>query len=50
MRGGGPYAEGIEASFDLFAKKFGLDNPWTPLDCSQFTPPKLPGGQLRLFA
>jgi DNA repair photolyase len=50
MRGGGPYAEGIEASFDLFAKKFGLDQPWTPLDCSQFTPPKLPGGQLRLFA
>lgn len=49
MRGGGPYAEGIENSFDLFAKKFGLDGPWTPLDCSQFTPPKVPGGQMRLF-
>jgi len=50
MRGAGPYAEGIDASFDLFAKKFGLDKPWTPLDCSQFTPPKLPRGQLRLFS
>ncbi len=50
MRGGGPYADGIEASFDLFAKRFGLDKPWTPLDCSQFRPPKLPGGQMRLFA
>ncbi|MCE9526154.1 MAG: PA0069 family radical SAM protein [Planctomycetales bacterium] len=49
MRGTGPYAEGIDASFDLFAKKFGLDSPWTPLDCSQFKPPKLPGGQMRLF-
>jgi len=44
MRGSGPYAEGIDASFDLFAKKFGLDSPWTPLDCSQFRPPKVPGG------
>jgi DNA repair photolyase len=49
MRGSGAYAEGIDANFDLFAKKFGLDKPWMPLDCSQFTPPKLPGGQLRLF-
>jgi len=49
MRGGGPYADGIKASFDLFAKKFGLDKPWTPLDCSQFKPPRLPGGQMRLF-
>lgn len=50
MRGAGPYAEGIDANFDLFAKKFGLDSPWTPLDCSQFTPPKSRGGQLRLFS
>jgi hypothetical protein len=49
MRGGGAYADGVEASFDLFAKKFGLDQPWTPLDCSQFTPPKIPGGQQTLF-
>lgn len=50
MRGGGAYADGVEATFDLFAKKFGLDSPWTPLDCSQFTPPRIPGGQKRLFS
>lgn len=50
MRGDGPYADGIAASFDLFAKKFSLNKPWTQLDCSQFMPPKLPGGQMRLFS
>ena len=50
MRGAGPYSEGVERTFDLFAKKFGLDKPWTPLDCSQFRPPRLPGGQMRLFS
>ena len=50
MRGAGPYSEGLESTFDLFAKKFGLDKPWTPLDCSQFRPPKMPGRQMRLFS
>ena len=49
MRGEGPYSEGLESTFDLFAKKFSLDKPWTPLDCSQFRPPKMPGGQKTLF-
>ena len=49
MSGSGSYAEGIHATFDLFAQKYGLDKPWPELDCTQFRPPKLPGGQLNLF-
>jgi DNA repair photolyase len=49
MRGSGAYAEGISQSFDLFVRKLGLDSPWEELDVSQFRPPKLPGGQGRLF-
>ena len=49
MSGSGSYAEGIHATFDLFAQKYGLDRPWPELDRTQFRPPKLPGGQLSLF-
>jgi len=49
MRGKGTYADSIQQTFDLFVHKLGLDAPWEPLDSSQFRPPKLPGGQLRLF-
>jgi DNA repair photolyase len=49
MRGSGPYAEGIEKTFDLFVRKLGLDEPWPELDTSKFRPPQLAGGQLRLF-
>lgn len=49
MRGSGAYASEIEQTFALFKRKLGLDEPWQPLDTSQFQAPRLPGGQLRLF-
>jgi DNA repair photolyase len=49
MSGSGVYAEGIAKTFEVFRRKYGLDAPWPELDSSQFRPPQLPGGQLRLF-
>jgi DNA repair photolyase len=49
MVGDGPVAEVLRQRFHLAVKKFGLDQPWTPLDCGQFTPPRLGGAQLDLF-
>lgn len=49
MRGSGVYAEGIARSFEVFIGKLGLNQPWLPLDCSQFRSPQMPGGQMRLF-
>jgi DNA repair photolyase len=49
MRGSGPYADGIAKAFDVFITKLGLNEPWPELDASQFRPPSLAGGQLRLF-
>jgi DNA repair photolyase len=49
MRGTGVYADGVARSFEVFVRKLGLDRPWSELDCSQFRPPQMPGGQLRLF-
>ena len=49
MRGTGPYAETIRATFTTFVKKLGLDTPWPGLDTSQFRPPEMVGGQKRLF-
>ena len=49
MKGSGPYAEGITQTFQAFRKKLGLDQPEPELDCSRFRPPRLPGGQLKLF-
>ncbi len=49
MRGEGPYAESLKATFKLFVAKFGLDGSFPDLDSSQFRPPALPGGQKRLF-
>lgn len=49
MRGSGPYAEGIAQTFQMFSCKLGLDVPFDELDTSQFRPPQLPGGQMRLF-
>ncbi len=47
--GAGPYAEGVGRTFAVFRKKFGLDGPLPPLDESKFRPPRVSGGQLRLF-
>jgi hypothetical protein len=49
MRGTGTRAEQIEQTFSTFAKRYGLDRPLPQFDFSQFRPPQLPGGQLRLF-
>jgi hypothetical protein len=49
MRGSGPYAEGIAQAFKMFCHKLDLDAPSEELDTSQFRPPQLLRGQLRLF-
>jgi DNA repair photolyase len=49
MRGEGPYARQIAQTFRVFAKKHGLDRPLEELDSTQFRPPRLPSGQMRLF-
>jgi DNA repair photolyase len=49
MRGHGPYAEGVAKTFEVFSHKLGLDAPWEELDTSQFRPPELVSGQMRLF-
>jgi DNA repair photolyase len=49
MRGQAAYADGIAASFRLFARKAGLDGDLPDLDETKFRPPRRPDGQLRLF-
>jgi DNA repair photolyase len=49
LRGEGAYAQGIAQSFKVFRHKLGLDRPLPPLDTSQFVPPNVPDGQMRLF-
>lgn len=49
MTGEGPVAEVLRQRFHLAVKKFGLDQPWSPLDCSQFKRPVLGGAQMDLF-
>jgi DNA repair photolyase len=49
MRGTGIIAGQIEQMFRIFRARHGLDRPSTPLDASQFRPPRSSSGQLRLF-
>ena len=49
MRGSGVIAEQIQQTFRVFAKKLGLERKESPLDTSQFRPPRAPSGQMRLF-
>ncbi len=49
MVGEGPVAEVLRQRFHLAVKKFGLDQPWAPLDATQFTPPRKPSMQMDLF-
>ncbi|WP_172264943.1 PA0069 family radical SAM protein [Caulobacter sp. RHG1] len=49
MTGDGPVAEVLRQRFQLAVKKFGLDQPWTALDASQFVPPRTPSQQMDLF-
>ena len=49
MHGTGEMAEQITALFQVFARKHGLDGDLPPNRRDRFRPPKLPGGQMRLF-
>lgn len=49
MRGTGPIAEQIQQTFQIFRKKFGLDQPSKELAVDQFRPPQPQRGQMRLF-
>jgi DNA repair photolyase len=49
MSGSGEIAAQISQTFQIFRKKYGLDRQPPELDASQFRPPTIKGGQLRLF-
>ena len=49
MRGTGEIADQINQTFQVFARRFGLDQKLPPLDVSQFRRPKSSSGQLSLF-
>ena len=49
MKGEGAYAQSIGNTFNVFARKLGLDGPFPPLDQGQFRPPRTSSGQMRLF-
>ncbi len=49
FRGTGQIAEQIKRTFEVFTRKYGLDQPGPPLDTSQFRPPLPRNGQMRLF-
>jgi DNA repair photolyase len=50
QKGEGPYARMLADRFAHACRRFRLDAPRVPLDCSQFTRPVEPGGQPDLFA
>lgn len=49
MRGTGEFAEQLRRTFQVFAKRFGLDGPAPELDASQFRRPAAASGQQWLF-
>jgi DNA repair photolyase len=49
MNGTGPRADQIHQTFETFTRRYGLDGHLTPFDCSNFRPPRIEGGQMRLF-
>ncbi len=49
MRGTGPLADQIRDTFDIFARRHGLDQPLPRLRTDAFRPPTPSSGQLRLF-
>jgi DNA repair photolyase len=50
MSGTGLRAEQIHQTFKTFARRHGLEGHLSPFDFSQFRPPRIAGGQLRLFS
>jgi DNA repair photolyase len=49
MRGEGEMAAQIGRTFQVFAKKYGLDGKLPPLEFSHFRPPRTSSGQMNLF-
>jgi DNA repair photolyase len=49
MKGHGPLAEQIKQTFQVFARRYGLNRKLEPLDTAQFQPPRPASGQMRLF-
>jgi DNA repair photolyase len=49
MSGTGVLADQIHQTFQTFKRRYGLDGHLTPFDCSNFRPPRIEGGQMRLF-
>ena len=49
FRGTGQIAEQIRRTFEVFTRRYGLDQPGPALDTSQFRPPIPRSGQMRLF-
>jgi DNA repair photolyase len=49
QRGRGVIADHVARSFQVFAKKYGLDGPHEPLNREAFRPPRPIDGQLNLF-
>ncbi len=49
MRGTGPLVDQIEQTLRVFAKRYGLDGGWPPLNREAFRPPRISGAQLPLF-
>jgi DNA repair photolyase len=50
MKGQGPIAQLMASRFTAAKKRFGLDQPWTPLDMGRFRVPPKAGDQIDLFA
>ena len=48
-RGQGTYAAQIQQTFAVFRRKYELDCPLPPVDCTQFRPPRISKGQMRFF-
>ena len=42
-------ADQIKQTFQVFAKRYGLDRPKAPLETGNFRPPRVTGDQLKLF-
>jgi DNA repair photolyase len=49
MRGEGTMAEQIKQTFNVFARRYGLDGAKAPLESGNFRPPPPASGQRRLF-
>ncbi len=49
MRGTGELAAGVERTFRVFARRYGLNRRGHAFDTSAFRPPRIASGQLRLF-